>query len=90
MIPFLLYGSYLTGCKVLNRPVELHLTNISLENADNEIEIVIGEETHFFAATITSVKKNANDELASILLLHNITQLRNTQLEIREIAERFK
>ena len=38
MIPFLLYGSYLTGCKVLNRPVELHLTNISFENVKSVLE----------------------------------------------------
>ena len=38
MIPFLLYGSYLTGCKVLNRPVELHLTDISFENVKSVLE----------------------------------------------------
>lgn len=32
MIPFILYGSYYTGCKVLCRPVSLHLGDITLEN----------------------------------------------------------
>lgn len=38
MIPFLLYASYLTGCKVLDRPVELHLTDISFENVKSVLE----------------------------------------------------
>ena len=38
MIPFLLYGSYLTGCKVLGRSVELHLTDISFENVKSVLE----------------------------------------------------
>jgi len=38
MIPFLLYASYLTGCKVLGRPVELHLTDISFENVKSVLE----------------------------------------------------
>lgn len=37
-IPFLLYASYLTGCKVLDRPIELHLTDISLENVKSVLE----------------------------------------------------
>lgn len=32
MIPFILYGSYVTGCIVLGRPVSLAITDISLEN----------------------------------------------------------
>lgn len=38
MIPFLLYGSYVTGCKVLHRPVDLHLKELSLENVKPVIE----------------------------------------------------
>ena len=38
MIPFLLYGSYLTGCKALGRPIELHLTDISFENVKSVLE----------------------------------------------------
>lgn len=30
-IPFLLYGSYVTGCRVLNEPVSINMTNISLD-----------------------------------------------------------
>lgn len=39
MIPFLLYGSYFTGCKILNKPMELELSNISLGN----IKQVLGQ-----------------------------------------------
>ena len=38
MIPFLLYASYLTGCKVLDRPIELHPTDISFENVKSVLE----------------------------------------------------
>ncbi|WP_300704243.1 DUF2062 domain-containing protein [Bacteroides sp.] len=37
-IPFLLYASYLTGCKVLDRSVELHFTDISFENVKSVLE----------------------------------------------------
>lgn len=38
LIPFLLYGSYVTGCKVLRRPIDLHYNNISFENVKSVIE----------------------------------------------------
>lgn len=38
IIPFLLYGSYLTGCKVLSRPTDLHLGDISFENIRSVLE----------------------------------------------------
>ncbi len=38
MIPFLLYGSYVTGCKVLGEPVNLHLNELSFENVKSVIE----------------------------------------------------
>lgn len=38
MIPFLLYGSYLTGCKILGRSVELQLDSISFENVKLVLE----------------------------------------------------
>ena len=38
MIPFMLYGSYFTGCKVLNKPTELEFSNISLENVKQVLE----------------------------------------------------
>ena len=43
MIPFLIYGSYFTGCKVLRVPVELSLSNITLESVKNSlIPYVVG------------------------------------------------
>ena len=43
MIPFLIYGSYFTGCKVLQVPVELSLSNITLESVKNSlIPYVVG------------------------------------------------
>ena len=38
VIPFLLYGSYLTGCKVLGRPTELNLGDVSFENVRSVLE----------------------------------------------------
>ena len=38
MIPFLLYGSYATGCKVLGEPVNLHLNELSFANVKSVIE----------------------------------------------------
>lgn len=38
LIPFLLYGSYLTGCKVLGLPANLNLNDISFENVKSVIE----------------------------------------------------
>jgi len=32
MIPFILYGSYATGCLILGRPVDLNFTDISFDN----------------------------------------------------------
>lgn len=32
MIPFILFGSYVTGCKVLGAPIEMSYQNISFEN----------------------------------------------------------
>ena len=37
-MPFLLYASYLTGCKVLDTPTELNFTDISLENVKSVLE----------------------------------------------------
>ena len=38
MIPFLLYGSYVTGCKVLGKPINLQLNELSFENVKSVIE----------------------------------------------------
>lgn len=38
IIPFLLYGSYLTGCKVLGRPNDLRLGDLSFENVRSVLE----------------------------------------------------
>lgn len=38
VIPFLLYGSYLTGCKVLGRPNNFRFGDISFENVKSVIE----------------------------------------------------
>ena len=38
VIPFLLYGSYLTGCKVLGRPNDLHFGDLSFENVKSVLE----------------------------------------------------
>lgn len=38
MIPFLLYGSYRTGCMILGTPPDLHFENISLENVKSVLE----------------------------------------------------
>ena len=37
MLPFLIYGSYFTGCKVLQAPVELTLSNITLESVKHSL-----------------------------------------------------
>ena len=37
MLPFLIYGSYFTGCKVLRMPVELTLSNITLESVKHSV-----------------------------------------------------
>jgi len=43
VIPFLIYGSYYTGCKILNSPLELTLSNITLESVKNSlIPYVVG------------------------------------------------
>lgn len=43
MIPFLIYGSYFTGCKILQVPIELILSNITLESVKNSlIPYVVG------------------------------------------------
>lgn len=38
MIPFLLYGSYAIGCKVLGEPISLHLNELSFTNVKSVIE----------------------------------------------------
>lgn len=38
MIPFLLYGSYLTGCKVLGRSADLRFGDLSFENVKSVLE----------------------------------------------------
>ena len=53
MIPFILYGSYVTGCFVLNQPVSLALTDISFENAWNVLtQYLVGS---FIFAAICSI-----------------------------------
>ena len=37
MLPFLIYGSYFTGCKVLQVPLELTLSNITLESVKHSL-----------------------------------------------------
>ena len=50
MIPVLLYASYLTGCAVLGRPVELNLTDISFENVKSVLEQYLIGSVIFAAA----------------------------------------
>lgn len=50
MIPVLLYASYLTGCAVLGRPVELYLTDISFENVKSVLEQYLIGSVIFAAA----------------------------------------
>lgn len=38
MIPFILYGSYATGCLVLGRPVVLNFTDVSFDNISTVIQ----------------------------------------------------
>lgn len=38
MIPFILYGSYATGCMVLGRPITLNATDISFDNIRTVLE----------------------------------------------------
>lgn len=53
MIPFILYGSYVTGCLVLGRPVSLVPTAISFENITNVLtQYLVGS---FIFAAISSV-----------------------------------
>lgn len=69
-IPFLLYGSYLTGCKVLNKPLELHLTNISFENVKSVLEqYLIG--SIIFAAVCSA--------LAGIITISLLTAYRRSK-----------
>lgn len=37
MLPFLIYGSYFTGCKILQVPLELTLSNITLESVKHSL-----------------------------------------------------
>lgn len=37
VIPFLIYGSYYTGCKILQLPIELTLSNITLESVKHSL-----------------------------------------------------
>lgn len=50
MIPVLLYGSYLTGCKVLGRPSELNLGDVSFENVKSVLEQYLVGSVIFAAA----------------------------------------
>lgn len=54
MIPFILYGSYATGCLVLGRPVALNFTDVSFENICTVLEqYLIG--SFLFAAVCSLV-----------------------------------
>lgn len=49
MIPFILYGSYATGCIVLGRPIDLDIGNISFEHLKSVLtQYVVG--SFIFAA----------------------------------------
>lgn len=50
VIPFLLYASYLTGCKVLGRPTELNLGDVSFENVKSVLEQYLVGSIIFAAA----------------------------------------
>lgn len=53
MIPFILYGSYATGCLVLDHPLSLTLSNITLEKVWNVLtQYLVGS---FIFAAIASV-----------------------------------
>ncbi len=53
MIPFLLYGSYVTGCLALGQPVSLAFTDLSLESAWNVLtQYIVGS---FIFAAICSI-----------------------------------
>lgn len=69
-IPFILYGSYLTGCRVLGRPVELHPTDISFENVKSVLEqYLIGSVIFAVACSI----------LAGIITISLLTIYRKPQ-----------
>lgn len=53
VMPFLLYASYLTGCQTLGKPIELRITDISLENVKSVLEqYLIGSVTFAAACSI--------------------------------------
>lgn len=70
IMPFLLYASYLTGCKILNRSVELHFTDISLKNVQSVLEQYLTGSIIF--ATICSI-------LAGIIAISLLTLCRRPQ-----------
>ena len=54
MLPFLIYGSYFTGCKVLQVPLELTLSNITLESVKHSLlPYIVG--SFIFAALCSAV-----------------------------------
>ncbi|MDR0892946.1 MAG: DUF2062 domain-containing protein [Mediterranea sp.] len=50
LMPFLLYGSYATGCLLLDKPVSLRLNELSLENVKSVIEQYLVGSIIFAAA----------------------------------------
>ena len=54
MLPFLIYGSYFTGCKVLQVPLELTLSNVTLESVKHSLlPYIVG--SFIFAALCSAV-----------------------------------
>ena len=55
IMPFLLYGSYVTGCLVLDRPVSLVLTDVSIINMKNVFtQYLVGSFVFAAACSITA------------------------------------
>lgn len=53
MIPVILYGSYFTGCHLLQRPLRLALGDLSLENVRQVLEVyLIGSVVFAFACSL--------------------------------------
>lgn len=53
VIPFLLYGSYLMGCKVLDRPVNLNFSNVTIYGMRNVLEqYIVGSVVFAFLCSI--------------------------------------
>lgn len=68
----------------------LELIGIFKHFRDGEIRITIGNKHSFFIGSVSLISNPVSEPIAKVMLLHNITAIRETTQQLRESEEKYR